>query len=949
MKTFSKSDCIQLRGVRVHNLKNVDVDIPLNQLTVITGVSGSGKSSLAFDTLFVEGQRRYVDSFSASARQHLDRLEKPDVDEISRIPPAVAIRQNSSPPSERATIATSTEIQHYLEMLFVRQGRLFCPDCDVLVEQHTSASIVEFINLMSVGTRCQLAFRLDTNTDSFADDCQELIERGFSRAVVGDLDASCASTTISDLMSDQSLRSAHDQQRTVFIIVDRISVGKTEDSRLIESIEACLKSRAAHCIVLSESAAESESTDRIEIDQTDWSMETLAASLTCSKCARTFRQPHNRDLNFMSSAGMCTACQGAGSITVLNLDQLIPDRSKTIADGALAVFADEKWAKDKERVISFARDQGIPLDIPIEKLTAGDWELLVDGDRSAKNRQGIQAFLDRLERRVQTHEIAVFLAQWRTIRICDECNGTRLNEVARAVRLEIPSVSPTDNSKAAEETSLPGFTEQTIDRALVAIQTMQANWPNSHLVSTRHLLSELENRLQRLREVGLGYLGLGRTLRSLSSGEARRIELASVLGSPLVHSLFVLDEPSAGLHVSDMEPVISALHRLRDVGNTVVVVEHDRRFINAADYCIDIGPRAGQAGGEVVYSGKVAGVASCESSLTAEYISRSTSDVAQNNNASRINEKTKWIELRDAKFHNLNVVEARLPLDCLCVVAGVSGSGKSSLVEHVLYPAVCELLSRPSAVLERGTWSSLSSLEHIDDVQFVDDSPLARNVRSNPATWLDVFPAIRTLFAETQDAVEKGFTPGHFSFNSDRGGRCEKCDGAGRLEVDMQFLADVVMTCPECAGARYRNEILEVTWRTRSIADVLQMTSSEAFAFFRGQPKIQRRLQSLKEVGLDYLTLGQPLSTLSGGEAQRLKLAGCLSATKKRSLILMSEPTKGLHPADVEHLIGCFDRLIAVGHSLVIIEHDEDVIRAADHVITMGPGAGPFGGRITKA
>jgi excinuclease ABC subunit A len=973
MKTLTRVDCIQLRGVRVHNLKSVDVDIPLNQLTVITGVSGSGKSSLAFDTLFVEGQRRYIDSFSASARQHLDRLEKPDVDDISRIPAAVAIRQVSTPPALRSTVSTATEIQHYLEMLFVRRGQLFCPACDVLVTQHDSSSIANNINELPLGSRCQLGFRIDLSNDSVAESCQELVNRGFSRAVLFDdlKKTRAATTTLNDLLNDDSLFGQEQEQRTVIVIVDRIVVGKTESSRLTESIEACLNSQrvsrnvdetdqpnnSSHCVVLYESsdveAQNANATTTINIDDKPWKTTTLSTALVCSSCSQQFRTPHARDLNFRSPAGMCGTCRGAGSITELDLNRVIPDRSKTISEGALAIFADEKWAKDKEKVLAFIRDQGIAVDQKVEQLSHADIELLVHGDPTDDKRQGIQAFLNRIERRAQTHELATFLAQWRNVRVCSDCNGSRLNTLARAMRLPLAG----EDSAIVAPLSLPQFTEFSIDDALVRIQRLRKNATDVELAPTRHLLEEIENRLEQLSEIGLGYLGLDRSMRSLSSGESRRIELASVMGSPLVHSLFVLDEPSAGLHSNDMEPVIETLHRLRDVGNTVVIVEHDRRFIDAADYCIDIGPLAGQNGGEVVYSGSIDQLADCEESLTAKFCG--TRRNQNRKQLARITDSTHWIELRDARFHHLNVSLVRFPLDCLCVVTGVSGSGKSSLVEHVLYPALCESLSQPCSVLDRGTWASLTSvaasesrasnenrLEQINDVQFVDDSPLGRNARSNAATWLDVFPAIRSLFAETQDAQENGFTAGHFSFNSDKGGRCEECDGAGQLEVDMQFLADVVMTCPGCSGSRYRPEILEVTWRTRSIADVLAMTSAEAFAFFRGQPKIQRRLQSLKEVGLEYLTLGQPLSTLSGGEAQRLKLAACLSATKKRSLILLSEPTKGLHPADVKRLIDCFDRLIAVGHSLIVIEHDEDVIQAADHQITLGPGPGPRGGRV---
>ena len=940
--------CIQLRGVRVHNLKNVDVDIPLNQLTAITGVSGSGKSSLAFDTLFVEGQRRYIDSFSASARQHLERLEKPDVEDVSRIPPAVAIRQVSARPSLRSTVGTTTEIQRYLEMLFVRTGQLFCPECQLLVQKHDSKSILDSLKQLEFGSRIQLAFPVECESDSFEESCHELIDRGFSRAILTHTDShSSKQTSLAELLDGEPLS----PQCSLLIIVDRISAGKTDERRVIEAIETCLNSNAAECVVLTMADSTASASNDLEIEGQRWKSSTYSSSYSCS-CGRRFRSPEPRDLHFLSPAGMCQSCVGAGVIAELNLEQIVSDRSQSIAHGAFAIFEGEKWAKEKERFLAFAQNQGVAVDVPVGELNAADWHLLIEGDPSDKKKHGVRAFLQRLERRIQTHELSLFIAQWQTIRQCDDCAGSRLNDIARGFRIQVGSanIEATDNRQPSFklDVSLPEFSQFSVTYARDAIHSLNDSLLDAQRNACRYLIEELKNRLSQLQELGLGYLSLDRAMRSLSSGEARRIELAAVLGSPLVHSLFVFDEPSAGLHPSDMAAVIDTLHRLRDVGNTVVVVEHDRRFIEAADYCVDIGPLAGQSGGEVVYAGELAGLKDCEGSLTGKHLHGSPAETAATGTeaTSLVTPATKWIELRDATFHHLDVPEVRFPLDCLCVVAGVSGAGKSSLVEHVLYPAVCQTLSRPCSIQDCGTWSPLETLQHINDVQFVDDAPLTRSARSNAVTWLDVFPAIRQLFAETQEAREREFTAGHFSFNSDRGGRCEKCDGAGRLEVDMQFLADVSMTCPECQGSRYRNEILEVTWRTRSIADVLAMTSAEAFSFFRGQAKIQRRLQPLKEVGLEYLTLGQSLATLSGGEAQRLKLAACMGTTKNRSLILLNEPSKGLHPNDVERLLECFSRLISNGHSLVVIEHDSDIIGAADHLINVGPGAGPLGGKL---
>ena len=820
---------IEIRGTRVHNLRDVDVDIPLNRLTVITGVSGSGKSSLAFDTLAAEGQRRYVESFSATARQHLDRLDKPNVDRIDNLPPAVGLGQNSITRSRRATVATVTEFDDLLRVLLSRIGTIRCPDCEVPVESDSPGSVADWLAEQTDGLRYQVTFPVSIESPTEAN--EELKESGFTRLLRLGPDRLGETLNVADL-------AGADDASEVFAVVDRLATGKAAAERLLESLESCFANGNGRCIVFLQ--ADEQESDAVTLDGRSYRIARFSSRLECQGCQREFLQPEPRLLSFRSPLGACPACEGIGQRT--------------------------------------------------------------DG---------------------QT---------------CEDCSGTRLRPEALAVGITAGDLF----SNVSQLSSL------TVSDLLTWLDKLTHHLANDYRAIASELFPELTTRLNYLHSVGLGYLTLNRPIASLSRGEAQRVTMTGILGSRLVNTLFVLDEPSAGLHARDVAQIVRLVEQLRDESNTVVVVEHEPEFESAADCHIRIGPGAGSDGGQVVSTSSPAegwlGSSDCEppakEPLGARCARPQPPEVRENVSPPEIG-------LTGCQHHTIDNVDVAFPLGCLCVVSGVSGAGKSSLVEDILYPALCERLEVPCQIDDRGSCEELSGAEHIAAVELVDDTPLKGGRRSSPVTWLKAFGPIRSLFAETGEARNRNLSAGQFSFNSDQGGRCPKCRGTGSVEIDMQFLADVVMTCPDCHGSRFQRHVLEVTWRGRSIADVLQMTAAEAFTFFRGQPTIQKKLRSLKDVGLDYLTLGQPLSTLSGGEAQRLKLAASLATTGRAgSLLILNEPTTGLHPSDVRRLLECFDGLIAVGHSLIVIEHHLDVIAAADHIIDMGPEAGPDGGRI---
>jgi len=986
----TSSSHIELRGVRVHNLRNIDVDLPLGRITVITGVSGSGKSSLAFDTLYAEGHRRYIESFSAYARRFLDRLDKPDSDRIDNLPPAIALRQNEARRRRRDSIAAVTEIDGYLRLLFTRLGRIVCPGCGQLVTRSSAADVIAFLSASHRTGRVLIGFPVAvTTTPEMLASWQRL---GLSRVLVGNGDRSTDSwsTISSGSAKDEGehienvLREVRTPTATfstlaeisavdvvsgrVIVIVDRLALEKTSPERLTESAESALREGQGRCVVLVETPYSEPSTNVVAtmtarsllIDERMFSRPDFSTALSCMSCHREFIEPEPSLFNPRSPLGACPHCHGNGRMIDAPLERLVPDPKKSLEHDAFALLADPRWRHERRRLIDYAERSKISLKKSFAKLTESEQQRLLDGD-SGTDFDGVRGFLKRLRRREQMPSVSRFLALWCHIRACLSCAGIGLREEARAVQLtsqlsaSLAPLTPWGKRGGGEEpqqlephTSLShrNSNQVALTDLLTAPIVATCDWlrqwstqlPNEQQSVARHVLPELLARLEQLVDCGLGYLSLNRSLDSLSHGEAQRVALASVLASRLVNTLFVLDEPSAGLHPRDFAAVIRGIERLQQAGNTVVVIEHEPEFVALADLHLTIGPGAGSNGGQVMQAvhhpslltplGDEARRASCPR---------------------RITESTRWLELRNVRHRNLNGVDVKLPLGSLCVITGVSGAGKSSLLEGVLWPALCRTLRLPCPATSVGQYETLLGAQSLDGVLLVDDEALVGGKRSNPATWLKAFDEVRKLFADTNEAKNRALTPAYFSFNNEQGGRCPKCEGTGSVEIDMQFMADVAMPCPECHGRRFTREALEVTWRNLSIADVLALTASDAFVFFKGQRRLQRRLKSLKDVGLGYLTLGQPLNTLSGGEAQRLKLAATLARSQRSTLVLMNEPTTGLHPLDIEHLIKCFNDLLEVGQSLIVIENDAQILAAADHVLELGPGAGPNGGRVVSA
>jgi len=937
---------IQLRGVNVHNLRDIDVNIPLDRLTVLTGVSGSGKSSLAIDTLYAEGQRRYIESFSARARQHLDRLEKPDARAIDNLLPAVALRQNSLYRSPMATVGTVTGIDNSLRILFARLGQIVCPGCGSRVIPSSVQDVVRSIGQLPDGTRLIVSFHPATELLSGQPNRDEgnageqpdhlipqLLHEGFTRGLLKDsLESGAAFQEIR--LEDSGSDSSHSgsinfRQQELLIIADRVTAGRTAPQRVTESVETCFRHGSGRCVLLlsQDEVPATGQTGHELLHGKRWTRLSFSCDLECIPCRREFQPPTPQQLNFNSPAGACDRCLGTGRVPQIDWALLVPDRSRSLEEDAIAVLGERRWQREKRQLLDLCRTCSISLTTPFCKLAPAELATLSDGRTDAGDRNlretgqpGLSALFQRAahQNRVSIRDDLARLAPSVT---CPACGGTRLQPESRAIQL-------------GTDSSLPDVAALNIDETIVWLADLRRSLSSHALQSVEALLRDLDNRLQFLRQSGLEYLESGRAMPALSHGEARRVSMAAVLGSSLVNTLFVLDEPSAGQHPLDCERLLTIVKQLRDAGNTIVAVEHQPQFIDAADHLIELGPGAGRNGGQVVYSG-----------LPSPDRTVSSCRLRQNNR-----QPTGRIRIENCSHNTLQNVSIEIPLGGLCVVAGVSGSGKSSLIEHTLYPALCDTLNQACSVPVRGLYQTLSGADQIGDVQLVSAGRLSGGRRSNPATWLKLFDGIRRLFADTQESRSREFTPGTFSFNSDAGGRCRRCRGTGSVEIDMQFLSDVVMICPDCHGTRFEPEVLGITWRGRTIADVLKMTAEEAFSFFRGQPKLQKKLQSLKEVGLDYLTLGQPLTTLSGGEAQRLRLAASLATTRKaHSLLILSEPATGLHPTDTDHMLDSFDRLISVGHSLLVIEHNLQILRAADYIIELGPGAGPHGGRLIAA
>ncbi len=936
---------ISLRGVEVHNLKRVNLDIPHRKLVAFCGLSGSGKTSLALDTLYAEGQRRYIESFSAYTRQFFERLEKPAAEKISGIPPAISVTHASSSRSSRSTVGTAIEVNGYLQLLMARIGRVICQTCAHEVRRETPESAAAALSELPAGTRYLVAFeaRVDADADLSAA-LAKLREEGFIRVI---LDHTLVN--LEDPHSSAGSGRASGEGR-ILVVVDRLAAGSTAPQRLRESLEAAFAHGGGKCVVLVDRVVANQdvrpvpllgeghkvlgasavlkgpspSSATFRLDDRDWSLVTFSSAMTCDNCGREYPEPEPRLYSFNSPMGACPECEGFGNIVDIDMELVVPDPNKTLREGAIAPWNTPAYAHELEELIALAPAVGLPLDVPFRDLTEEHLKLIRDGV-SEHDFGGLRGFFAWLERRKYKMHLRVFLSRWRTHRPCPACGGSRLRPEALATRLgglniaEISALKIRDAVRLFRELSLSDW-ERTVGRMM---------------------LDQVQARIGYLDAVGLGYLTLDRTLRTLSGGEAQRVALTSALGSSLVNMLYVLDEPSIGLHPADMDRLVTAVLSLRDRGNSVVVVEHEETMLRVADQVIEIGPGAGERGGEVVFQGTVAEMEACPRSLTGDYLAGRRGVGGLRN---RRRPGHGWVRLTGARGNNLKNLTVEFPLGVLCLVTGVSGSGKSTLVEDTLYPALRRRMREEAPKPE--PYDDVFGDGQIDELMLVDQSPIGRSPRSNPVTYIKAFDEIRSVFADTLEARTRNYTASHFSFNVD-GGRCGNCEGDGYLQIDMQFLDDVFMKCPECIGRRYRPEILKILYRGRSVADVLEMTVREAFTFFRGCPKVQARLKRLIDVGLDYLRLGQPANTLSGGEAQRLKLAGYMSAAKRtRTLFILDEPTTGLHFADVTQLLDCFEALLAVGHSLIVVEHNLQMMKAADYIIDLGPGAADEGGQI---
>jgi excinuclease ABC subunit A len=925
--TTPQQEVLLVRGARVHNLKNLTVEIPHNALTVVTGVSGSGKSSLAFDTVYAEGQRRYVESLSAYARQFLERMEKPDVDEISGIAPAVAIRQKNSTRNPRSTVATATEIYDYLRLFFARCGQTFCIQCGSEVRRDSPDEIADRILLLPAGRRFYILYPLRVTNpeptatakkatkkrstsaavpaaDALRSALLELQKRGFNRLY--------QEGKLHEFSSPESLLDVN-FSKPVYVLVDRLSVNPESRPRLVDSIEICYREGGGEAILEFVADSAGNAAERLTFNE----------RFECKNDGTLYQEPEPRLFSFNNPYGACPRCQGFGNTIDFDLNLVVPDPSKSLDEGAI-----EPWTKPRYRVLlqeakKWARTQGIPTNLPWRQLTAEQRRLVLEGDPENKF-EGVKGFFHWLERKKYKLHVRVFLSRYRGYATCPDCSGTRLRAEARSVRITGRSI--TDLSKLTVKEARRFFAELRLTPAQAKIADK--------------ILEEIRSRLQFLDEVGLDYLTLDRLTSTLSGGESQRIQLATSLGSHLVGALYVLDEPSIGLHPRDTQRLIDILKSLRDLGNTVLVVEHDPDTIAAADRVLDLGPGAGELGGKLLFSGGYDEILSDTRSITGKYLSGELRIPVP---AARHKPSGKFLRLYGATLHNLQNVDLMLPLGTLTVVTGVSGSGKSTLVHSVLFRA---LTAQRSGAGIKEFCDRLEGDESVQDVVIVDQSPIGRTPRSNPATYLKAFDAIREVFAETPDAKRRGYAAGHFSFNVP-GGRCETCQGDGTVTVEMQFLADVELICEECRGQRFKSSVLEVRYHGKNIHDILQLTVREALAFFVNVPKVVSKLRILNEIGLGYLRLGQSATTLSGGEAQRLKLAAHLTRTENRGVLyILDEPTTGLHFDDIAKLLAAFRKLLDAGASLLVIEHNLDIIKSADWLVDLGPEGGEQGGKI---
>jgi excinuclease ABC subunit A len=955
------NDQITIRGARTHNLKGIDVSIPHNAITVVSGVSGSGKSSLAFDTVYAEGQRRYVESLSAYARQFLERIEKPDVDFMDGLAPAIAIKQKNQTRNPRSTVATATEIYDYLRLLYARCGTVTCLHCGGIVKRDSVDEIVDSLLALPEGTRAYALFpivRAEVKlealqgssvavvetpappkptklalkktkaapappvvdiTDSLKERLTELRRRGYNRLY--------QAGKIVEFSTPESLLEL-DFAQPIFILIDRLAISPDVRARIVDAIETGYR-ESGEVRFQTVPREETEAPQQLR----------FSAAFECTTCHRAYREPEPRLFSFNNPFGACPRCQGFGNTIDFDPNLIIPDKSKTLDEGAVAPWMTTKYRPSHGEMKRAAAAAGVPTNVPWFDLTPEQQAFIQDGKGSFP---GIRGFFADLDRKKYKLHVRVFLSKYRGYATCPDCKGQRLRAEARAVLI--------NDRNICEAAAL------TITAAQEFFDNLKLSPAQTEIAGK--ILEEVRQRISFLHQVGLDYLTLDRLSSTLSGGESQRIQLATSLGSRLVGALYVLDEPSIGLHTRDTAKLIRIMEDLRDLGNTILVVEHDPDVIRAADYLLDLGPGAGELGGQLLAAGTVAEVTHNPNSITGKYLSgRLTIPVPKH----RREPGREHLKLTGARIHNLKGVDLDIPLGLLCCVTGVSGSGKSTIVHQVLYRALMQALGQGEGSDPAHLYRGLSGAQYLNDVVLVDQSPIGRTPRSNPVTYIKAFDAIRELFASQPDAKRKSLSAGSFSFNVP-GGRCDVCEGDGTVTVEMQFLADIELPCEECNGTRYKNTVLDVKYRNKNIHDVLNMTVKEALVYFAGHPKIADKLYVLDEVGLGYVRLGQSATTLSGGEAQRVKLASHLATARSitnrattnetaakarsRTLYILDEPTTGLHFDDVAKLLAAFRKLIDGGGSLLVIEHNLDVIKSADWVIDMGPEGGSGGGRI---
>jgi excinuclease ABC subunit A len=910
LSTYDPREYIIVKGARMHNLKNIDLAIPKNKLTVITGLSGSGKSSLAFDTIFADGQRRYVESLSSYARQFLGRMSKPEVDYIKGIAPAIAIEQKVNTRNPRSTVGTSTEIYEYLKLLYARIGKTYSPISEKEVKRHSVTTVTDYIIKQPDGAKILVyaPLELKNNKRSMNDQLSVLLQQGFSRVIINN----------EVKRIDEVLENKFSGKEKLFAVIDRLIKNK-EDEDLV--------ARAADSIQTA--FFEGHGTCNLDIEK-DGEKITKSFSNKFELDGIQFEEPSENLFSFNNPFGACKSCEGFGSVIGIDPDLVIPNKGLSVYEEAIVCWKGEKMSEWKDALLKTAYKLDFPIHKPVYELSHEQYELLWTGN---KYFNGINDFFKYVEEQTYKIQYRVMLSRYRGKTTCPECQGTRLRKDASYVKVGGKSINevvlmPVSKVKTFfKDLSLSGYDKKISNR----------------------LLTEIQNRIQYLCDVGLGYLTLNRLSNTLSGGESQRINLATSLGSSLVGSLYILDEPSIGLHPRDTHLLIKVLKQLRDVGNTVIVVEHDEEIIKASDQIIDIGPYAGVNGGELIFQGGFGELINSADSLTAKYL---TNRLEIQIPERRRNWKD-FVEVKGARENNLKGFDIKFPLNALTLVTGVSGSGKTSLVKTILYPALKKInggYGDKTGKLDRlaGDYSKISNIE------LVDQNPIGRSTRSNPATYVKAFDDIRALFASQQLAKVRGYKPGYFSFNIE-GGRCEECEGEGVVKIEMQFMADLFLKCEDCNGNRYKDEVLDIKYRDKTISDILNMTINQAVDFFNAaekmtssERKIVEKLKPLQDVGLGYLGLGQSSSTLSGGEAQRVKLALFLSkgANEAPTLFIFDEPTTGLHFHDISKLLTAFDALIEKGHSIIVIEHNMDVVKYADWVIDLGPEGGDMGGHI---